>query len=129
MIEYINKVTEFSRAFGIPIRKQFSLITPAEYMLRYKLMQEENDEYLKACVMGDKVEIADALVDKLYILCGSIISHGMQDKLEECFNLIHENNMSKLDKDGKVLRDENGKVKKPVGFVAVDLTKIINNED
>ena len=129
MHKYIEYVMVFHKAFGIPIRKKFSLITPAEYMLRYKLMQEENDEYLKACVMGDKVEIADALVDKLYILCGSIISHGMQDKLEECFNLIHENNMSKLDKDGKVLRDENGKVKKPVGFVAVDLTKIINNED
>ena len=129
MNKYIEYVSAFHKAFGIPIRKKFSLITPAEYTLRFNLMQEENEEYLKACVMGDKVEIADSICDMLYVLSGTLISHGMQDKLEECFNLVHENNMSKLDKNGKVLRDGNGKIKKPDGFQAVDLTNIINNED
>lgn len=119
---------EFHDKFEIQNRDKFSLITPAEYTLRYKLMQEENDEYLEACVMGDKIEIADALGDKLYILLGTILSHGAQDIIEDVFNLIHENNLSKLDKNGKVIRDENGKVRKPADFKPVDLTKIVNND-
>ena len=46
--------------------------------LRHRLMEEENNEYLEAAEAGDLVEIADALGDQLYILCGTILSHGMQ---------------------------------------------------
>lgn len=128
MVELVKKVREFHKAFEIPLRDKFSLIDPKEYTLRYKLMLEENDEYLKACVMGDKVEIADALGDMLYVLIGTVIEHGLQDQIGVIFDLIHDNNMSKLDGNGKPLRDENGKVKKPIGFIPVDLTKIIGNE-
>ena len=44
-------------------------------------MEEENLEYLKATRENDLVEIADALGDMLYILCGTIISHGLQNKI------------------------------------------------
>lgn len=128
MVGLFKKVRDFHRAFSIPLRDKFSLITPEEYTLRFKLMQEENEEYLHACVMGDKVEIADALGDKLYVLLGTIVQHGLQDQIGVIFDLIHDNNMSKLDANGMPLRDENGKVKKPTGFVPVDLTKIISNE-
>lgn len=128
LVELINKLREFHKTFEIPLRNEFSKIPAEEYTLRYKLMQEENDEYLKACVMGDKVEIADALGDQLYVLLGTICQHGLQDKIGVVFDLIHENNMSKLDENGRVLRDENGKVKKPSNFKPVDLTKIISND-
>lgn len=128
MLDLIRSVEEFHKKFDIPMKTEFGKISPADYTLRYKLMLEENEEYLQACVMGDKVEIADALGDKLYILLGTIISHGLQDKIVDVFNLIHENNMSKLDKNGNVIRDENGKVRKPENFVPVDLTKIISND-
>ena len=39
-------------------------------------MQEENNEYLDACKNGNLNEIADALGDMMYILCGTILSHG-----------------------------------------------------
>ncbi|MGY8953449.1 MAG: pyrophosphohydrolase domain-containing protein, partial [Flavobacteriales bacterium] len=64
--------------------------------LRHKLMAEENDEYLEAAKSGDLVEVADALGDMLYILCGTIITHGMQHKIEEVFSEIQRSNMSKL---------------------------------
>ncbi len=51
-------------------------------------MAEENEEYLEAAKEGDLVEVADALGDMLYILCGTILKHGMQDKIEEVFNEI-----------------------------------------
>ena len=35
-------------------------------------MEEENQEYLEAAKNNDLVEVADALGDMLYILCGTI---------------------------------------------------------
>ena len=48
----------------------------------------------------------------LYILCGTIIEHGMQHKIEEVFNEIQRSNMSKLGEDGKPIYREDGKVLK-----------------
>lgn len=91
-------------------------------------MREENDEYLKACVAGDKVEIADALGDQLYILLGTMLVHGMQDKIEEVFDEIHQSNMSKLGEDGKPIYREDGKVLKGPNYFKPDIRKILNND-
>jgi predicted HAD superfamily Cof-like phosphohydrolase len=80
--------------------------------LRHRLMAEENDEYLEAATNNDLIQVADALGDKLYILCGTIISHGLQHKIVEVFEEIHRSNMSKLDADGKPIYREDGKVMK-----------------
>ena len=58
------------------------------------------------------VEIADALGDQLYILCGTILRHGLQDKIVEVFEEIQRSNMSKLDANGKPIYREDGKVLK-----------------
>jgi predicted HAD superfamily Cof-like phosphohydrolase len=93
MKEQINNLKEFNEAFKIDAND--------DPQLRYELMAEENDEYLEACENEDKVEIADALGDMLYILCGTIINHGMENVIEEVFKEIHRSNMSKLGPDGK----------------------------
>ena len=56
--------------------------------LRFNLMKEENEEYLEAVKNNDIVEVADALGDMLYILCGTILTHGMQHKITEVFEEI-----------------------------------------
>ena len=96
-----------------------------DYELRYNLMQEENNEYLEACKNGDLVEIADALGDKLYILCGTILRHGLQNKIEEVFNEIQRSNMSKLDKEGNPIFREDGKILKSELYTRPDIKKII----
>jgi len=80
--------------------------------LRFELMKEENEEYLEAAQSNDLVEIGDALGDMLYILCGTILSHGMQHKIAEVFEEIQRSNMSKLDKNGQPIYREDGKVMK-----------------
>ena len=75
-------------------------------------MQEENEEYLEAAKNNDIVEIADALGDQLYILCGTILRHGLQDKIIEVFEEIQRSNMSKLDENGNPIYREDGKVLK-----------------
>ncbi len=53
-----------------------------------------------------------ALGDQLYILCGTILKHGLQHKIAEVFQEIQRSNMSKLDADGKPIYREDGKVMK-----------------
>ena len=100
----IAAVHEFHTAFGLGIKENPTAdLGEAKNLLRYKLMREENEEYLEAANEGDLVEVADALGDMLYILCGTILEHGMQYKIEEVFNEIQRSNMSKLGADGKPL--------------------------
>lgn len=111
--EIIQAVEKFHDAFGIQNNYvATSELSPEEIQLRYKLMREENEEYLEAANNGDLVEIADALGDQLYILCGTILKHGLQDKMVEVFEEIQRSNMSKLDKDGKAIYREDGKILK-----------------
>jgi predicted HAD superfamily Cof-like phosphohydrolase len=88
-------------------------------------MAEENDEYLEAALSGDLVQIADALGDKLYILCGTIVAHGMQHKITEVFEEIHRSNMSKLDSEGKPLYREDGKILKSDLYFPPDISSIL----
>jgi predicted HAD superfamily Cof-like phosphohydrolase len=94
--------------------------------LRFNLMAEENQEYLEAANNNDLVEVADALGDMLYILCGTIIEHGMQDKIEEVFDEIQRSNMSKLGNDGNPIYREDGKVMKGPNYFKPNISKIIS---
>ena len=94
-------------------------------LLRYELMREENEEYLEAANNNDLVEVADALGDMLYILCGTIIEHGLQHKIEEVFNEIQRSNMSKLGENGKPIYREDGKVLKGPNYFKPNIGEIL----
>jgi len=96
-------------------------------MLRYKLMREENEEYLEAASDNDLVEVADALGDMLYILCGTIIEHGLQYKIEEVFEEIQRSNMSKLGEDGEPIYREDGKVLKGPNYFKPNIQSILES--
>ena len=124
--EKIAAVYEFHRVFGIGNRElPEHNIGEADVMLRFNLMKEENEEYLEAVLNNDLVEIADALGDMLYILCGTIIEHGLQHKIEEVFDEIQRSNMSKLGEDGKPIYREDGKVMKGPNYFKPDFSKIL----
>ena len=93
--------------------------------LRFDLMKEENEEYLDAAKKGDLIEIADALGDMLYILCGTILKHGLQHKIADVFQEIQRSNMSKLDKNGKPIYREDGKVLKSDLYFKPDIKGVL----
>jgi len=126
MTEKLKKVEEFSKAFNVPIGKTPQLIGKERGLLRWDLMEEENTEYLEAVNEDNIIEIADALGDMLYILCGTIIEHGMQDIIHSVFNEIHDSNMSKLGEDGKPIYREDGKILKGENYFRPNLKKILN---
>ena len=122
----IKAVTEFHNAFRLNVEyKPKSDISTEITELRYNLMKEENEEYLQAVKSNDLIEIGDALGDMLYILCGTIISHGFQDKIEAIFDEIQRSNMSKLGADGKPIYREDGKVLKGPNYFKPDIKKIL----
>ena len=109
MRNQLAMVSKFQKAFGQNIATEPTLVSESLSNLRYELMKEENEEYLQACKDNDLVEVADALADQLYILCGTILEHGMQDIIEKCFGEVQRSNMSKLDDKGNpIINGENG---------------------
>lgn len=126
MKKVIKHVEDFHDAFGIVNNYQpTASLTDEEITLRYNLMKEENEEYLEAAKNKDLVEIADALGDQLYILCGTILKHGLQHKIEEVFEEIQRSNMSKLDTNGKPIYREDGKILKSDQYFKPDIKSIL----
>lgn len=76
----------------------------------------------KAC----RLEMLDADVDLLWVTVGSARSQGAL--AHHAISEVARSNLSKLGPDGKMLKDENGKVKKPEGYSPPDLSRFIFKE-
>ncbi len=122
----LKAVALFHNAFKLGVKQQPTAnLGVSKNNLRFNLMAEENEEYLEAANNNDLIEVADALGDMLYILCGTILEHGMQHKIEEVFNEIQRSNMSKLDADGKPIYREDGKVLKGPNYFKPNIAEIL----
>lgn len=124
--ECTDAVALFQKTFGLPHRDHpTTTVDRGEMELRHRLMAEENDEYLEAAKAGDLVEVADALGDMLYILCGTMVTHGMQDVMADVFRTIQESNMSKLGANGRPIYREDGKVMKGPNYFRPDIGGVL----
>jgi predicted HAD superfamily Cof-like phosphohydrolase len=113
MQKQLKAVQLFHETYGLGVSNELKAdLGNLKNELRFNLMKEENEEYLEAVQNNDIIEIADALGDMLYILCGTILEHGLQHKIEAVFDEIQRSNMSKLGEDGKPIYREDGKVMK-----------------
>jgi predicted HAD superfamily Cof-like phosphohydrolase len=127
MKKQLDAVRLFHKTYGLAVRENPTIeIPPEQSQLRFNLMKEENEEYLEAVKNKDLVETADALGDMLYILCGTILDHGLQYKIEEIFDEIQRSNMSKLGVDGKPIYRKDGKVMKGPNYFKPNLKKILD---
>lgn len=128
MKDKIEAVQRFHDAFKIGYRTSPKAnLGVSKNQLRFDLMKEENEEYFEAAQNNDLVEVADALGDMLYILCGTIIEHGLQHKIEAVFEEIQRSNMSKLGEDGQPLYREDGKVLKGPKYFKPNIESILNS--
>jgi predicted HAD superfamily Cof-like phosphohydrolase len=124
----IEAVQRFHEAFKIGYRTSPKAdLGASKNQLRFDLMKEENEEYLEAAQNNDLVEVADALGDMLYILCGTIIEHGLQHKIEAVFEEIQRSNMSKLGEDGLPIYRKDGKVLKGPKYFKPNIESILNS--
>ena len=122
----LDAVQEFHEAFKINVNQEPTLdLSDQIKELRFNLMKEENEEYLEAVQNNDLVEVADALGDMLYILCGTILTHGMQHKITEVFEEIQRSNMSKLGENGNPIFIEDGKVMRGPNYFKPNIESIL----
>lgn len=106
MDKRLKLVKEFHEKFHVPILDKPSLIPKDRSDLRYNLMHEEVEEYKEGAQNGDLENIAKELVDILYGLYGTILEHGLQDKIDELFEEVHRSHMSKDYSQYKMVKGE-----------------------
>jgi predicted HAD superfamily Cof-like phosphohydrolase len=95
-----------------------------QFDLYVNLIQEELDELKQAIGDQDNVEKLDALLDIVVVAIGAI--HSMGADAEGGWKEVMKTNFAKIDKDtGKVRKREDGKVLKPLGWVAPDLAPFV----
>ena len=118
-----EKVGVFMKTFGQNVKQSSSFSTDKINQLRISLIKEELDELIEAMNKKDLVEVADALTDILYVTYGA--GHAFGINLDDCFEEVQNSNMSKLDKDGKPIYNDKGKVMKGPNYFKPDLSKYI----
>ncbi len=118
-----EKVGLFMKTFGQEVKRSPALSGDKINELRVNLIKEELDELIEAMNKKDLVEVADALTDILYVTYGA--GHAFGINLDYCFEEVQNSNMSKLDKDGKPIYNDKGKVMKGPNYFKPDLSKFI----
>ena len=119
-----KKVGVFMKTFGQEVKNKPSFSSDKINRLRIDLIKEELDELNDAMKNRDLLEVADALTDILYVTYGA--GHAFGIDLDKCFDEVQNSNMSKLDKNGKPIYNEAGKVMKGPSYFKPDLSKFIN---
>ncbi len=129
MKKQIQQVKEFYEAFNVNYSDEITLIPRDRAKLRHILMNEENQEFKTAFWDNDIIEVTDALADQMYILLGTVIEYGLQDKFEAVFDEVHRSNMSKLDKDGKPILRIDGKIIKSELYEGPHVENVLFKKD
>ena len=118
-----EKVKNFMITYGQEVKESASFPDENIIKLRLKLIKEELEEFEQALNDKNLLEVADALTDILYVTYGAGHSFGIN--LDSCFEEVQRSNMSKLDKDGKPIYNEYGKVMKGPNFSKPNLKQFI----
>ena len=96
------------------------------YAMYLDLITEEYNELKEAIIANDRVEQLDALVDILVVTMGAIRAGGFDG--EGAWKEVMNTNFAKIDPDtGKVRKREDGKVLKPEGWKAPELSSFIGD--
>ena len=119
-----SKVGIFMKTFGQEVKDKPSFSTEKINKLRVDLIKEELEELTEAMKNNDLLEVADALTDILYVTYGA--GHAFGIDLDKCFEEVQNSNMSKLDKNGKPIYNESGKVMKGPNYFKPDLSKFVS---
>jgi len=117
MTNVFDDINKFAEACDQPASE-------ANYKMYLDLIREETDELEEAIQDNDKVEQLDALVDILVVTIGAIRAAGWD--AEGAWKEVMDTNFAKIDPTtGKVIKREDGKVLKPEGWQAPQLTPFL----
>ena len=118
------KVKEFMQKFKQEVKSKPSFPDDNIIKLRINLIKEELLELEDALNEKNIEETADALTDILYVTYGA--GHAFGIDLDKCFDEVQKSNMSKLDKFGNPIYNDQGKVMKGPLYFKPNFKKILN---
>jgi len=121
-------VRKFMHLFGQACPEKPTLADFETRRLRYSLILEELHELQDAYAMVGQddvseldslTEVADSLIDILYVTYGALIAHGLP--IQALWDEVAANNLTKIG-GGK---DKNGKVQKPANYEPPKIREIL----
>lgn len=118
-MDWVAAVREFNEKFGVPISDAATSGELDRRILRCRLIEEEFDEFTKACSCENLVEMADGLADLLYVTIGAALEFGIP--IDRVFAEVHRSNMTKLGPDGRPRLRADGKILKPDTYSPPDV--------
>ena len=118
------KVKKFMQKFKQEVKSKPSFPDDNIIKLRINLIKEELLELEEALNEKNIEETADALTDILYVTYGA--GHAFGIDLDKCFDEVQKSNMSKLDKFGNPIYNDQGKVMKGPSYFKPNFKKILN---
>jgi predicted HAD superfamily Cof-like phosphohydrolase len=123
----MQKVKAFHVLYDAPIHHEPTPDLPqmddARLGLRLGLIEEEFNELKEATGSRDIVEMADALGDIIYVVCGFAIEAGID--LDAVVQEIQASNMTKMGEDGNPVRREDGKILKGPNYRKPDIAAVL----
>lgn len=120
-------VQEFQTAVGGVTSKIPTINLSAQLQeLRLALIKEETEELAQAIERQNLVAIADALGDIAYVTFGAALTYGID--LDAVLAEIHRSNMTKLDRDGRPILREDGKVLKGPDYSPPEIASILSSQ-
>lgn len=114
--EAYNMVAQFQEMARQPVSSSPKQLDKERVSIRAKWMKEEIEEFLEADNIDSQ---ADALTDLLYYLLGTYVEMGVRP--DDLFYIVHNANMQKLQTRQGIIKDENGKVQKPISWKHPDI--------
>ena len=113
----------FMKTFGQMVKTKPQFPDEKTMQLRFELIREELNELEQAMKTKNLEEIADALSDILYVAYGAGYAYGIN--VDKCFKEVKMANMSKLEKSGKPIYNEKGKVMKGPNYLEPNLKQFV----
>jgi len=105
-----------------------------EWHLWLKLINEEHSELIEAAlqyadtglgIADGEVRVVSEAIDLIYVTIGLLNNMGVDGK--KVFDAIHDANMKKVMVNGKVQKNEFGKVLKPEGWKKANIAEVLTD--
>lgn len=124
---WIRDVAKFHRMTDTPVLDVPEFPAPERCDLRDELIGEETKELREAIALRDMVEVADGIIDDIYVLIGA--GHELGLPMQALWDEVQRCNEAKAieQPDGtfKVVYRADGKILKPEGWTPPDIAGVL----
>ena len=119
--DIVNDVREFHAKFGLLLNYEPGFLSDKKFQERVDFQHEELGETVVAANKKDMANIADGLVDQIYVALGTVVMMGLP--FTNLWREVHAKNMAKV--RGITKRGHRVDVTKPPGWTPPDLLPIL----